>query len=204
MEFISHCIKRNPYKLEGRATAGMLIIFLILSLLGWIYLTQASHVATTSRRNQELETEKARLQQENMELMVEIATYESVSRLAARAEELGFVAVTPDNADYMALVAPAPSAPGLSPAAISSANVGRLQGLQGAVAHAQPSGPGSHPGAPNSSSLDSDVIDPKADPTESAEVPSALGARALVHVKSQFAAWIRANQNPSASHGWAQ
>jgi cell division protein FtsL len=109
MDFISHCIKRNPNKLEGRATAGMLIIFLVLSLLGWIYLTQASHVATTSRRNQELEAEKTRLQQENMELMVEIATYESVSRLAARAHELGFVAVTPENADFLAVAAPASS-----------------------------------------------------------------------------------------------
>ena len=77
MEFISrdgiaHCIKRNPNRLEGRATAGMLIIFLVLSLLGWIYLTQASHVATTSRRNQDLEAEKALLRQENMELMVEM------------------------------------------------------------------------------------------------------------------------------------
>ena len=103
MEFISHCIKRNPNKLEGRATAGMLIIFLVLSLLGWIYLTQASHVATTSRRNQELEAEKARLHQENMELMVEIAAYESVSRLAGRAQELGFVAIAPDDADFMAV-----------------------------------------------------------------------------------------------------
>jgi cell division protein FtsL len=111
MEFISHCIKRNPNKLEGRATAGMLIIFLVLSLLGWIYLTQASHVATTSRRNQDLEAERARLHQENLELMVEIAEYESVSRLAARAQELGFVAVGPDKADFVAVSLPAPGAP---------------------------------------------------------------------------------------------
>ncbi len=111
MDFISHCIKRNPHKLEGRATVGMLIIFLILSLLGWIYLTQASHVATTSRRNQELEAEKARLQRENMELIAQIGAYESVSRLAARAKELGFYAVSPDEADFLAVVAPAPDAP---------------------------------------------------------------------------------------------
>ena len=110
MEFISHCIKRNPNKLEGRATAGMLIIFLVLSLLGWIYLTQASHVATTSRRNQDLEAEKARLHQENMELMVEITEYEAVSRLAGRAQELGFVAVAPDKADFVALSLPDPGA----------------------------------------------------------------------------------------------
>jgi hypothetical protein len=126
MEFISHCIKRNPNKLEGRATAGMLIIFLVLSLLGWIYLTQASHVATTSRRNQELEAEKVRLHQENMELMVEIATYESISRLAPRAQELGFVAIAPDSAEFVAVSAPALSqlqeAPDSSPLAYRPPN----------------------------------------------------------------------------------
>jgi hypothetical protein len=106
MEFISHCIKRNPHKLEGRATAGMLIIFLVLSLVGWIYLTQASHVATTSRHNQELEAEKARLERENMELLVEIAKYESVGRLAARARELGFESAFPGETDFVAVVVP--------------------------------------------------------------------------------------------------
>jgi hypothetical protein len=86
----------------------MLIIFFILSLLGWIYLTQASHVATTSRRNQELEAELDRLRRDNLELIEQIAEYESVSRLAAEAEEQGFVAVTPDEAGFLAVAAPAP------------------------------------------------------------------------------------------------
>jgi hypothetical protein len=110
MDWISHCIKKDPGKLEGRATAGMLIILVVLSLLGWIYLTQASYVATTSRRIQELEAEKARLEQENLELMAEIAEFESVSRLATRAQELGFVAVVLDDAEFLA-VADVPSIP---------------------------------------------------------------------------------------------
>ena len=86
MELISHCIKKDPNKLEGRATFGMLIMLVILSLLGWIYLTQASHVATTSRRIEELQLDKARLEQQNLELAVQIADLESVSRLATRAQ----------------------------------------------------------------------------------------------------------------------
>jgi hypothetical protein len=103
MEFISHCVKRDPGKLQGRATFGMLIILAVLSLLGWIYLTQASYVATTSRQVQELEAEKVRLQQENLELIATIAELESVSRLSARASQLGFVAVAPDDADFVAI-----------------------------------------------------------------------------------------------------
>jgi hypothetical protein len=106
MELISHCIKRNPNKLEARATLGMLIMLLVLSLLGWIYLTQASHVATASRRIEELQIDKARLEQQNLDLAVEIAALESVSRLAARAQELGFVPVALDDAEFMVAAVP--------------------------------------------------------------------------------------------------
>jgi cell division protein FtsL len=105
MELISHCIKRDPNKLEGRATLGMLIMLVVLSLLGWIYLTQASHVATTGRRIEELQIDKARLEQQNLELMVEIAELESIERLSARAKELGFT-VALDNADFVVAAVP--------------------------------------------------------------------------------------------------
>jgi cell division protein FtsL len=101
MDLISHCIKRNQRVLEGRATAGMLIILVVLSLLGWIYLTQASHVATTSRRVQELEDQKNKLHEENLRLMSEIASLESVSRLDERARELGFVDANLEDADFL-------------------------------------------------------------------------------------------------------
>jgi hypothetical protein len=126
MELISHCIKKNPNKLEGRATFGMLIMLVVLSLLGWIYLTQASHVATTSRRIEELQIDKARLEQQNLELRVEIATLESVSRLAERAQELGFQTAALDDAEFLVAAVPAePAAP-----------VERLADGQGVVADA--------------------------------------------------------------------
>ena len=106
MELISHCIKRDPNKLQGRATLGMLIMLVVLSLLGWIYLTQASHVATTTRRIEELQIDKARLEQQNLELMVEIADLESVSRLAERAKELGFTTVALDDAEFVVAAVP--------------------------------------------------------------------------------------------------
>ena len=106
MELISHCIKRDPNKLQGRATLGMLIMLVVLSLLGWIYLTQASHVATTTRRIEELQIDKARLEQQNLELVVEIADLESVSRLAERAVELGFTTVALDDAEFVVAAVP--------------------------------------------------------------------------------------------------
>ena len=107
MDLISHCIKNSRWKLEGRSAIGILLILLVLSLLGWIYLTQASYVATTSRRVQELEAEKLRLQQENLQLMAEIAELESVTRLAHRAKELGFTVAAVEDAEFL-LVAEIP------------------------------------------------------------------------------------------------
>jgi cell division protein FtsL len=106
MELISHCIKRDPNKLEGRATLGMLIMLVVLSLLGWIYLTQASHVATASRRIEELQVDKARLEQQNLELMVEVAELESTGRLFARAKELGFTTVALDDTEFVVAAVP--------------------------------------------------------------------------------------------------
>lgn len=97
----SHCTKPSPWKIYDRSALGVLLILVALSLLGWVYLTQASHVATTSRRVQKLETEKARLQQENLQLMAEIADLESVYRLGARAQELGFVVAMVEDSEFL-------------------------------------------------------------------------------------------------------
>ena len=101
MDTTSHCTRHSRWKLQGRSAIGVLLVLLALSLLGWIYLTQASYVATTSRRVQKLEREKARLEQENLQLMTEIAELESVNRLAARATELGFVATPIEESAFL-------------------------------------------------------------------------------------------------------
>jgi hypothetical protein len=103
MDGISHCTKNGRWKLESRSAIGVLLILLAVSLLGWVYLTQASFVATTSRRVDKLEVQKARLEEENLELMTEIARLESVSRLCARAQELGFEPIAAEAAEYLAL-----------------------------------------------------------------------------------------------------
>ena len=104
MDAISHCTKNSRWKLQGRSALGVLLILFALSLLGWVYLTQASYVAATSRRVRELESEKARIQEENLQLMAEIADLESVSRLAGRAEEIGFVLTVVGDAEFLAMI----------------------------------------------------------------------------------------------------
>ena len=114
MEMASHCTKTSLRKLRARSALGVVLILGTLSLLGWVYLTQASYVATTSRRLRDLEKQKERIEQENWQLMVEIAELESVSRLASRAQELGFVMAFSDETEFLA-VADAPPAQARAP-----------------------------------------------------------------------------------------
>lgn len=122
MEMTSHCTKTSIRKLRARSALGVVLILGTLSLLGWVYLTQASYVATTSRRLLDLEKQKERIEQENWQLMVGIAELESVSRLASRAQELGFVMAFCDETEFLAVAdtppaqarAPTPGADGPS------------------------------------------------------------------------------------------
>jgi hypothetical protein len=109
MEMTSHCTKASLRKLRARSALGVALILGVLSLLGWVYLTQASYVATTSRHLRELEKQKERIEQESFQLMVEIAELESVSRLASRAEELGFVMAFSDESEFLAVADTAPA-----------------------------------------------------------------------------------------------
>jgi hypothetical protein len=103
MEMTSHCTKAALRKLRARSALGVVLILGMLSLLGWVYLTQASYVATTSRHLRELEKQKERIEQESWQLMVEIAELESVTRLASRAQELGFFMAFSDETEFLAV-----------------------------------------------------------------------------------------------------
>ncbi len=74
-----------------RGTPGLLLAILIMSLVGWMYLSQASEGAETARRTRELRQQKEELQRQNDQLTYEIANLASVDRLAQRARELGYV-----------------------------------------------------------------------------------------------------------------
>ena len=106
MEFISHCTKEKQQQFGNRAMLGVLCILAAFGLLGWIYLSQASYVTMTSRRVQELEAEKVRLQEQNLQLMADIAELESVAHLATRSEALGFVSVPVNDAEFLVIADP--------------------------------------------------------------------------------------------------
>ncbi len=69
---------------------GFLLILATFSLVGWLYLTQASAVTATSYRIDELRMELDQLKNQNATLTLEIAELEALSRVEARARQLGF------------------------------------------------------------------------------------------------------------------
>jgi len=92
-------IEKSIGSLNARTAVGSLLILILVSLLGWLYLTQASQVTTTGYRIYELESERVRLQRENAKLMLEIAELGRLEDVEARARQLGFV--PPEQVEYL-------------------------------------------------------------------------------------------------------
>jgi cell division protein FtsB len=68
----------------------MLLVLITFSLVGWLYLTQASSLTTTSFQIEQLRAELAVLKQQNAQLELKIAEWEDLPRIEQRARELGF------------------------------------------------------------------------------------------------------------------
>ncbi len=82
---------RGAMNLQG--ALALLITVVVLGLVGWMYLSQASRAAELDRRFRELGQQKKELLRQNDQLTYEITRLASVDRLEKRAHELGYVAV---------------------------------------------------------------------------------------------------------------
>ena len=87
------------WRLERKAALGMLLVLVTTSLVGWLYLTQASSLTTISFQIEQLREELATLNQQNAQLELEIAGWEALPRIEQRARELGFS--PPDEVLYL-------------------------------------------------------------------------------------------------------
>ena len=94
-------IRQLPWHFDSKMALGGLLILAIFSLVGWVYLTQASTVTETSYHVDELRIELEQLENQNGALMLEIAQLESLARVEQRAKELGFQ--TTNKVQYLAI-----------------------------------------------------------------------------------------------------
>ena len=82
--------RRIAWRIERKAALGMLLILITVSLVGWLYLTQASSIAATNFQIERLRTEVSWLNQQNAQMGLEIAEWEALPRIEQRARDLGF------------------------------------------------------------------------------------------------------------------
>ncbi|GIK36400.1 MAG: hypothetical protein BroJett011_02330 [Chloroflexota bacterium] len=92
-------IRQLPWRVDSKAALGFLLLLATFSLVGWLYLTQASAVTATSYRMDQLRLELDQIKNQNAALTLEIARLEALDRIESRARELGFAPTT--NVRYL-------------------------------------------------------------------------------------------------------
>ena len=86
---------------EAQAALGWGVILILAALLGTIYLTQTSRIATVGRNVQFLQFELEELERQNIALEQAIAESQSLERLQNEARRLGFVQSQPEDNEYI-------------------------------------------------------------------------------------------------------
>lgn len=94
-------IKRLNKLTEAQAALGWGVILILGALLGTIYVTQASRIASVGRKVQELQIELITVKRENSDLEQSIAEAQSLERLQNEALRLGFRSPTPEEIEYL-------------------------------------------------------------------------------------------------------
>jgi len=91
--------ERRRFQLRGKTIGLLAVLFILASLIGWFYLTQASESTTTALRLQRLVSEREHLRRERAEVHYQIAELESLSRIRERARLLGLG--PPQEVEYL-------------------------------------------------------------------------------------------------------
>jgi len=91
MQWVTHGIKRGRFEVSHRTALYLFAPVIALTLVAALYLVLVSRTAAQGRHIEQLRTELFRLQRENEQLEIEVASEGSVSRLRERALALGFV-----------------------------------------------------------------------------------------------------------------
>jgi cell division protein FtsL len=106
---------------EAQAALGWGVILLLSTLLGVIYLSQASSIATVGLRVQNLQEDLEFMKRENAVLERQIAEGQSLERLQEEALRLGFTQAQSDQIEYIVVpdypVVTDPVEPAATPAA---------------------------------------------------------------------------------------
>ena len=104
--------KQAPWRVQTQIVAAVAVFAVVLAAIGGLYLATASRAATAGRDVQRLEAQKADLVLEIDQLEAEVASAMSLTRMQARAGELGFAPAHPEQIEFIVVAGyPAPRSP---------------------------------------------------------------------------------------------
>lgn len=107
-------LRRIGVLTDAQVALGWFVILGLTALVGTIYLSQASRIATTGRRVQLLQNELTDVKRTNAALEQSIAEAQALERLQQEAAGMGFVRAAPDQIEYL-VVSNYPAAPAIEP-----------------------------------------------------------------------------------------
>ena len=118
----------QDWTLNPRTAAGLMLCIAFLSLVGWLYLTQASQIAVLGYRMEQTVTKIERLRRDNALLRYQIAELETLPRIEARAKQLGlgplrrttYLSISGDVREVGGGSAEVPPTPGAAPPAAAA------------------------------------------------------------------------------------
>ncbi|NWF69638.1 MAG: hypothetical protein HXY40_11185 [Chloroflexi bacterium] len=99
--WLQHTLRRSGWRPQRQITWLLGVGVLIAIVMGALYLSQVAGFASTNRELEQLIAERDELERINEQLRAEIASFQSVPRLLARAQELGFSPAPPDRIEYL-------------------------------------------------------------------------------------------------------
>jgi cell division protein FtsB len=102
-DWIGHALRRTGLKPQRQAFALATLGLVVGIIIGALYLAQAASTSTLGRQLEDLVARRNELEQTNEQLRAEIAALQSVPRLRARAQELGFELATRDEIEYLTI-----------------------------------------------------------------------------------------------------
>ncbi len=119
----SRAFRQAPWRVQTQWIAALAAVAVAIIALAGMYLSEASRAATAGRDVQSLQATKADLQLTIDRQRVQIADAKSLTRLEARARELGYVPAEIEQVEYLLVpgypgtqVAASPAAPAASDA----------------------------------------------------------------------------------------
>jgi hypothetical protein len=101
--FFTQAYKQAPWRREKRLSGAILLFVLLGAVVSLLYLFVINQKAAAGISIQLLETERRRAVRSIADLRTELAYITSASQMRARAEEMGFQPMAPEDALYIVI-----------------------------------------------------------------------------------------------------